>query len=521
MPRTKTIALLGALLCLAAAPAASAGVPFTVGEGKRPHLLVDPGGTAHVVWVREDGGVHEAHYCRVARGGTACEVDKVLPTSSFTESPNDVGDPFILRNSAGKLFLVMQRYVSSDVWLWESGDNGASWSAPRKIYDWSNSTDFGEPALNAAGDEITFTVANTADAVFGAKVDGSEATISNRAQLDDSPSSDLDYELEAVPTGDGGMVAIQSSLSRAYFWRMTPGSDPSASASWGPPQEISTVDDPAQLAGGSSGQFMLYPEGDRMLVRKWNGSAFGDPVVASPEHGYMQEMTVSGSGGVGLIWRRNGSPNRLRFALSTDGGASFATRTVAREDDIYFDLDVSLADDNQGFYVYAKGNPATGARDFIRVGDLSEVAEPAPPGPNPTPTPTPTPQPKPDPAVYGYPGTTYPGPTRTYKVSDRDKTISLLAPRHCVRPGQRFRARLTWKRKKRKGNLFVKIRRADFYIGKKRVKIDRKAPFTQLLTVKASAVRGSTITLRARAFIKVKRGKSPKKSIYARFKVCL
>ena len=66
----------------------------------------------------------------------------------------------------------------------------------------------------------------------------------------------------------------------------------------------------------------------------------------------------------------------------------------------------------------------------------------------------------------------------------------------------------------------MKVRRSDFYIGTKRVKIDKKAPFSQTLTVTASTKRGSTQTVRARAFIKVKKGKSPTKSIKATFKVC-
>jgi hypothetical protein len=38
--------------------------------------------------------------------------------------------------------------------------------------------------------------------------------------------------------------------------------------------------------------------------------------------------------------------------------------------------------------------------------------------------------------------------------------------------------------------------------------------------VKATQPRGSTISLRARAFMKVKTGKQPKKSVYAKIKVC-
>jgi len=89
-----------------------------------------------------------------------------------------------------------------------------------------------------------------------------------------------------------------------------------------------------------------------------------------------------------------------------------------------------------------------------------------------------------------------------------------------VAPGKTFTVTLTWKKQKRKGNKFVKVRRADFYIGSKRVKIDKKAPFRQTLKVTASSKPGSTVTLKARAYIKVKRGKSPTKSITSKIKVC-
>jgi len=99
-------------------------------------------------------------------------------------------------------------------------------------------------------------------------------------------------------------------------------------------------------------------------------------------------------------------------------------------------------------------------------------------------------------------------------------SITLGLPKACVKPGKTFKVTLTWKRKKKKGNLFVKVIRSDFYIGAKRVKIDKKAPFTQTLTVTASSKAGSKLTVRAQAYIKVKRGKSPKKSIKSTISVC-
>ena len=99
-------------------------------------------------------------------------------------------------------------------------------------------------------------------------------------------------------------------------------------------------------------------------------------------------------------------------------------------------------------------------------------------------------------------------------------TLSFQVPGGCVKRGAGFSVKLTWKKQKKKGNVFVKVTRTDFYLGAKRAKIDRKAPFTQTLKVPSSARPGSSVSVRARAFIKVKKGKPPKKSIRATIKVC-
>jgi photosystem II stability/assembly factor-like uncharacterized protein len=111
-------------------------------------------------------------------------------------------------------------------------------------------------------------------------------------------------------------------------------------------------------------------------------------------------------------------------------------------------------------------------------------------------------------------------PTKTTTASVPGAKISFGVPNSCVKAGSTFKVRLTWKKQKRKGNKFVKVRRADFFIGSKRVKIDAKAPFTQTLKVTASTKKGSTITVKARAYIKVTKGKSPTKSISSKIKVC-
>lgn len=110
--------------------------------------------------------------------------------------------------------------------------------------------------------------------------------------------------------------------------------------------------------------------------------------------------------------------------------------------------------------------------------------------------------------------------TRTTSVAIPGAIVRLTLPSGCVRRGASFRATLGWKRVKRKGSVFVKVRRTDFIVNGKRVMVDRRAPFVANFKIPLSSVAGATLTVRARAYIKVRRGKSPTKSIRATVRVC-
>ncbi|HMS61059.1 MAG TPA: hypothetical protein PKD63_02185 [Solirubrobacteraceae bacterium] len=113
-----------------------------------------------------------------------------------------------------------------------------------------------------------------------------------------------------------------------------------------------------------------------------------------------------------------------------------------------------------------------------------------------------------------------PSASRTTSVATSGALIRLTLPGACVPRGGVFRARLSWSRIKRKGNVFVKISRTDFYVNATRIRIDRKAPFVTNFRVPMSAAAGATLTVRARAHIKVRKGRAPKKSIHASVRVC-
>jgi len=110
--------------------------------------------------------------------------------------------------------------------------------------------------------------------------------------------------------------------------------------------------------------------------------------------------------------------------------------------------------------------------------------------------------------------------TRTTTTTTNGAKVTFSTPKACVAAGKSFKVTLSWKKLKKKGNGFIKITRVDFYIAGKVVKKDLKAPFAQRLTVKAGTVSGSTVKLRARAFMKVRSGKRPTKSLNTTVKTC-
>ncbi|HEV2813210.1 MAG TPA: hypothetical protein VGW10_08170, partial [Solirubrobacteraceae bacterium] len=184
---------------LLAPAAAQAGVPFTVGEGASPHLLVDGAGTAHVTWSDETPRVF---YCRVPRGAAGCAVLRAL-------SSDIGGRPFIVHGGGGTLYIAMNDYSGRRTLLWRSADNGANWSPPQQIYAWGGGTDAAEPLVGPQAGQLTFASSNPQTTAWGAALDGSESGTDARATLSESAVHDV----RAALTGDGGAIVVANDLT--------------------------------------------------------------------------------------------------------------------------------------------------------------------------------------------------------------------------------------------------------------------------------------------------------------------
>jgi len=480
--------LLTSTAALALLPAAAqAGTRFSLGQGNSPHVLVEPvTGTAHVVWQNGDTTME----CNVPRGTTTC-APQVVNMGLPADKP-EADKPWLLRAADGSLYIFMARYVRNDAYLARSTDGGVTWFTGIPVYKATTTgiagTDKTEPVLFPNG-EVTIASFNGGGNVFAARLDGAEAAGGPVAQLPSIGPGHFNYDIQVVPTGDGGMFGVAHD-GPAWFWRMTPGADPSQSSSWSAPAQFVDAVDESRVASGPSGTYVLTVEPGgtfrHVLVRKLSTADFGPPVEAESQQGYITDLTEGPSGTVAGVWRTNGSDpsNRLRFSTSKDG-STFSTVTIARGTEVFADLDVSIANDDKGFAVWEDGSGQIGMASTDAI-----VDENAPPG------------------------------TGTTVVEYPNGTITLGGVKGCVNPGGKTTVRLGFKRSKKKGNVWIKVFRVDFSQDGKLLKKIKKPPFKRTIKVRAGQPKGSFIEVRARAFIKVHHGKTPKKSVRVRIPVC-
>lgn len=521
----KLVLLVGIAAWLLAASAAQATNRFTLDStaGTPGNVVADAAGTAYVAWVAIGAsGPDTPRFCKVPRGGT-CPAPHVLPIPGATMVSDGASGAFPVLGVGETVYVVAPRYVRNDVVLYTSVDGGASFGA-------GVITPSAVPTTNGPYSSKT----NPTDVL---RVGTSFLIGANNAGLGFSTFGAATGNFSFADPGVGGVAGSTMGLAAGNpvtaFWNISSPPYPvrfyryngagsmTSEANWTGPTTVTSGYMP-RLAGGAAGLWLVsqdYASPASSLptavnVRRFDGATFGSPLtlVDDPTASLFDggQITQSPNGRIAVVWP---SPSPvdgfrvMRLFTSADGGASFGgpahIAAIGSGYSLNDNAKLALADDGQGWLTFRDG-------EGLKVADLSPLPVPAPPPPPPVAAPPPPPPVAP-------PSTSL---VRNTTVAVPGATITFGVPRACVPAGSKFRARLTWKRKKRKGNLFVKVRRADFYIGTRRVKIDRVAPFTQTLTVTAGSRSGSTVRLRARAFIKVRRGKSPTKSIRATIRVC-
>ena len=505
------IAVCAVLLSPAAASSAALAAPVTIGQGVNPRIAVTANGTGHVVWSIPARGVANAAvgYCRLRPGATACDRAETLFFPSNRGLAKSGGDATVQLDGESTVRIVSACYTCAPgdaqegLVRWTSSDGGSTFTVEPTLGGTPTNAGMGPDGITLAGG--VYVTPADGDKVIArpgpadtALVDmaAGDAFVSSPSIVQVPGQAKLVYatsDLFGIRTAfyDGGDLTAASLLDpgRWIVDQALPSAEPG-------------IRDP-RLTAGPSGVWLTYdqqlPLDDHVLVRRFDvakrsfGTARSIESAAEIDSGLADASSGQDPAGrLHVVWRTDLQTKLLRYARSDAKGTTFGTPATLAEGENFLNPEVAAGTGGAGWVVWQAEDDSP-----IR---LLPVNDPAGDGNGPA-----------GPAA---------ATTRTVSVTVSGARINLLLPAGCVKRGGTFQARLTWKKQKKKGNLFVKITRVDFTIGAARAKVDRKAPFTQTLRVPAAAVKGKSLTFRARAFIKVRRGKAPKKSIRSTVRVC-
>lgn len=243
--------VLFALAFLATSPAHAA--PVDLGVGSDPSAVIDPAGTAHIVYDASGG---EA-YCRLPRKAAACDVLTPLPL------PDHAGRVKIFRRAADGALLIVQGSGAENpaggygaTWLRVSLDNGASWQGPAPIGLGLRRLD--DLALSNDGNSV-LTVGEDTDSLFfqADPLAGSEA---NMIDLNATPAgghAGSAYRAEVVQTPRGAVVAAIDTITDTR-WRVFSAGNLYDQAAWQPfpARRLRGEGDP-DLATGPRGTYLM------------------------------------------------------------------------------------------------------------------------------------------------------------------------------------------------------------------------------------------------------------------------
>jgi hypothetical protein len=232
---------------LAGAPPAYSAARVDLGPGRYPSMVIDPGGTAHIVFESAGG----ATYCRLPRGARACDARLGLPLEGSFDPPR------IFRRASDGALLVAQaddRDLDDDrafgtLYVSASFDGGATFSPPAMVR--SGTYDFDNFALSADGGAL-FSLQDTTD--------GLVFRISPLAGADPrtlllEPRSDSASESALVKLSGGRVLALANTLGTTR-WHVFTGGDVLDGAAWTKHGTLRHMGD-VRLATGPRGTFLL------------------------------------------------------------------------------------------------------------------------------------------------------------------------------------------------------------------------------------------------------------------------
>jgi hypothetical protein len=463
-PRVAAVAMLVSV-ALVAPPAAAARVVLGVGE--KPGVAVDAAGTAYVAWLGGESSDNTLQFCRMPRGGAACDIRSEIPTPAGS---NSLTQPVVHVDGA-TVKVVQQRYgfgsgAFNRLLLYTSSNGGATFSGGALIGSLGYSD-----ATFGPGNALSITGPSSSGQFYQRQpLDGS-APATTEALL--SPTHIYDG---AVANFENRPVVVSSTLgSQGQVSRYTGVGDPNSILNWSEPIEIGTASY-VRLAAGPLGLFQLATGAGKALeVRRFNGTTFGPGRVLAQFDGPNTELVQDLAGRLHAFWFSGGSDGLSTSYAVSDDGANWRTGELGIDTGPgSYDPDAAIASDHVGALVWV-GPTATQPKVIklhgVGPGWPSVTNGHKPPGPDP---------PR---------GDTRPAPTLP---SARD--LHARALRRGSKVTITLRSRLTVPRslplaQACQGRIGIEIKRRRRTIATRSTSIDSRCAFRAAIRLRASRVR--------------------------------
>jgi hypothetical protein len=548
-----------AALAVLLAPALAAGspTPVTIGTGTNAAVAVAPDGTADIVYETPPPPMSSTQgisYCRLPADAGACAATIALTVPNNGSGITNL-NVFAPSATTVEIYAKVQDCQASPSTLndyveYLSTNGGQTFAAHcrNSAATWGGT---GQGYLQFNGQFVTAGGDGSADVGFETTLPAGTADGTAAATAIFNPTAlsggDVQGSIDMTGDGPGGHLVAAGALENggnirySVYTGTAPGSatDQNTSANWH--RDLPLIGNPDTysssaplLLGGSEGIYMAYLEDASSTTRgvqflPLNGvgnlASFQAPTPTPALGGGEQPFDLAATeatNGDQIVTFIDANGN-LRYSSRTTGHGLSEQGTIVNIPGSYTGQQLAAAADRNGVDVWDDDTHVF-AVALTPTPDPPPVLAVVPPGviapPNINIAPPPDPFAK-------SPGSAPNAPAHTTTVKNPDgSSFALGVPKACVAPGSTFSVTLGFSKTHKKpskrfhGTVYVKVTKVAFSVAGSTVKTDKKAPFKQTLTIKASTKKGSSVLVRARASMKVKHGPEPTKSITTKVKVC-
>jgi hypothetical protein len=379
---------------------------ISIGTGKDPNLLVDPAGTAHVVFT-EDGGASSPDtlaVCNLLRGRKSCAQNSTAPTPQAPPGGQDDGfegnypggnhdtDGAVPLAIENQLYVVERRFPDtfptpdgstsdSNVFEWQSIDGGATLTGPADIGDnqmAGGAITYGDPGAPSIG---TISRDQTEGTFFQGTSPGSYAG-DVKAQLGSAGQA---FDGSVAPDMSGGVIrpvaAFDDENGHVFLREWSGQGDVNDVSTWTPAQVLSGYS--PQIVGGPSGVFLLMSSSDinggTLSLRKIVAGAVSGPVKTLGKSLSPPALSEDAAGELSYAFT---DATGVEDETSSDGSSFSPAQLVS---DIPSGMEIShlvtaAAADGGGFVTYVENPQGAEAVGTVVAGAFGTQADTRIPG---------------------------------------------------------------------------------------------------------------------------------------------